>query len=215
MDCEFWQSKWQSHDIAFNQVKPNELLQRYFHQLSLKPGSRIFVPLCGKSIDMIWLLSQGHHVVGVELSLIACNAFFQENRISVKTMNVDHFTVFESPQVTLFAGDFFKLNQSLLGRVDAVYDRAALIALPNERRKIYVDHLMKLINPSTPIFLITTHYPQEDMQGPPFSVGEEELGMLFSGLFMKQIYNKSIKSLPDHLIQKGLKRAKEQVYWIR
>lgn len=215
MDGEFWQSKWQSQDIAFNQTKTNELLQRYFNSLSLKPNSRIFVPLCGKSIDMIWLTSQGYDVVGVELSQIACNAFFEENQISVETTQIENFTVFQSAHITLFSGDFFYLNKSFLGRVDAVYDRAALIALPFEMRKKYVSHLRNITNDSAPIFLITTDYPQEDMQGPPFSIGQTEVEALFKGQSIQQLYNKSIKSLPNHLVHKGLKKAEEQVYCIR
>jgi thiopurine S-methyltransferase len=183
--------------------------------LPLKPDNRIFVPLCGKSIDMLWLVQQGYEVIGHELSVLACHAFFEENGISVEYVQEEKFTVFKSPGITLFAGDFFKLDKTLLANVDAVYDRAALIALPSDMRKKYVNQLRNLIPPLTPIFLITTDYPQEDMQGPPFSVGEAEVHALFEGASIHQLYNRAFKTMPDHLMRRGLRMAYEQAYYIR
>lgn len=215
MDTEFWKNKWHAQDIAFNQIKPNELLQRYIGALPLKSGDRIFVPLCGKSIDMIWLVHQGYEVVGVEISPLACEAFFKENGMSIEKAEEDEFTVFQSPHITIFSGDFFLLNNTMLGTVNAVYDRAALIALPLDRRKKYVEHLKNLIQPATPMLLITTEYPQGEMPGPPFSVGEEDVHALFEGSITHQLYNKPIKSLPEHLMRKGLVKANEQAYYIK
>jgi len=186
MKDAYWQSKWESDEIGFNQLQPNQLLQRYFNIVNLKTGDRIFVPLCGKSIDMIWLANQGYHVVGVELSTIACDAFYQEHNIPVDMMRTGDFMVYKSDQITLFAGDFFKLTKAMLGKIDAVYDRAALIALPHELRMRYVAYLLKLINRNTVIFLITTAYDQNEMKGPPFSVDEDEVAKLYSGHFQCQ-----------------------------
>ncbi|GGI78389.1 thiopurine S-methyltransferase [Legionella impletisoli] len=213
MDKQYWQQRWQCNEIGFNQSQPNPLMQRYFPKLNLKPGDRVFVPLCGKSIDMIWLAGQGYKVIGVELSEQACKAFFNDNKIRFKVSERNDFVVYMSDEITLFAGDFFNFNKNLLGKVEAVYDRAALIALPRELRKLYSEQLDKLLAPDTEILLITTSYDQKEMQGPPFSVNEIEVNELFKTNFdMTQIYNKVVKDIPEHLKIKGLKHAIEQVY---
>ncbi len=213
MDKQYWQQRWEYNEIGFNQLQPNPLMQRYFHKLKLKPGDGVFVPLCGKSIDMIWLAGQGYKVVGVELSEQACKAFFNENKICFKVTEVNGFLAYSSDQITLFAGDFFKLNKTLLDKIDAVYDRAALIALPRELRKHYSEQLSKLLDPDSKVLLITTSYEQTEMQGPPFSVNEIEVNERFKNNFdITQVYSKEVKDIPEHLKVKGLKHAIEQVY---
>lgn len=158
MDKEYWYRKWQSKEIGFNQLQPNNLMQRYFPSLKLKIGCRIFVPLCGQSIDMLWLARQGYQVIGVELSQVACSAFFKENKIPVKITETKDFTLYSSEEITIFCGDFFKLDGVILDKIDAVYDRAALIALPPDVRKSYSKRLIELTTPATTMFLITTVY---------------------------------------------------------
>lgn len=212
MNQEYWHQKWQTKEIGFNQSQPNKLLQRYFASLKLKPQSRVFVPLCGKSVDMLWLASQGYQVIGVELSPIACNAFFTENQIPVKITKLNDFTLYHGGEISIFAGDFFKLTQSLLKEIDAVYDRAALIALPLSTRKDYAKHLLELMIPSSVMLLITTAYNQNDMQGPPFSVDENEVISLYGTHFtIHQLYSKQFE-IPEHLQAKGLQRATEKAY---
>lgn len=213
MEKQYWQQRWEGNEIGFNQSQPNALMQRYFPKLDLKPGDCVFVPLCGKSIDMIWLAGQGYQVIGVELSEQACKAFFHENKIRFKITEMNDFTVYKSDQITLFSGDFFKLDENQLEKIDAVYDRAALIALPQELRKLYSEQLAKLLETGTKILLITTSYDQREMQAPPFSVNEIEVNELFKNNFdVTQVYSKSLKDIPEHLKAKGLKHAIEQVY---
>lgn len=191
MNKEYWHQKWQSKEIGFNQLQPHKLMQRYFSSLKLTSGSHVFVPLCGQSIDMLWLAGQGYQVIGVELSQIACSNFFKENKIPVKITEINHFIIYSSDEITIFCGDFFKTNQAMLDKVDAVYDRAALIALPVDARKSYSEHLIELMMPMTAMFLITTMYNQNDMQGPPFSVDEDEVVALYSARFdINQLYSK-------------------------
>ena len=213
MKNEYWQQKWQSNDIGFNQEKPNKLLQRYLGLLNLKPGDRIFVPLCGKSVDMLWLASQGYDIVGIELSPIACEAFFHEYDIPVDVIKKDNVTLFQSEKIVLIAGDFFELNKSMLGQVDAVYDRAAVIALPARLRQRYARHLVKLLDKNAQMLLLTTSYNQSEMKGPPFSVDVHEVTMLYGAdCTIKQTYCKPIKIIPTHLQMKGLLNACEHVY---
>lgn len=212
MDKEYWHRKWQSKDIGFNQMQPNKLMQRYFSSLKPTSGCRVFVPLCGQSIDMLWLAGQGYQVIGVELSQVACGAFFKENKIQVNITEINGFTLYRSGKISIFSGDFFKLNQAMLDKIDVVYDRAALIALPRDARKSYSEHLIELIDPATAMFLITTVYNQNEMQGPPFSVDENEVKALYSAHFnIHQLYSKQ-SEMPAHLQAKGLLQATEQVY---
>lgn len=213
MDKEYWHQKWQSKQIGFNQSQPNKLLQCYFSTLKLTPGCRVFVPLCGQSIDMLWLADQGYHVVGIELSRIACDAFFKDNKIPFNTTEINDFTVYKSEKITLFCGDFFKLDQETLGQIDAVYDRAALIALPFKTRTFYAKHLIELMLPATTMLLITTAYNQSEMPGPPFSVDNKEVALLYSDDFnINRLYGKPIYEIPQHLKIKGLAQATEQAY---
>lgn len=212
MDKDYWLQKWQSKEIGFNQLEPNKLMQGYFSSLNLKPGNRVFVPLSGKSIDMLWLLTQGYQVIGVEFSRLACSEFFEENKIPVKIIETKDFIIFSSDEITIYCGDFFKLNPEDLGKIDTVYDRAALIALPTATRKSYSEHLIKLTSAMTTMFLITTVYDQNEMTGPPFSVGENEVIELFGSYFdIKQLYSKQFE-VPTHLQTKGLLQATEQAY---
>lgn len=212
MDKEYWHRKWQSKEIGFNQLQPNKLLQRYFSSLKLTPGCRVFVPLCGQSIDMLWLAEQGYQVIGVEVSQIACSTFFKANKIPVKIRESTDFILYTSEKITIFCGDFFKLNKSILNKIDAVYDRAALIALPINARKTYSGHLIQLMSTATAMFLITTVYNQTEMQGPPFSVDENEVIALYGTHFeINQLYSKQFE-VPLHLQAKGLLQATERAY---
>lgn len=212
MNKKYWCQKWQSKDIGFNQMQPNKLMQRFFPSLKLRPGSRVFVPLCGQSIDMLWLIEQGYQVVGVEFSQIACSTFFKENNINVNITEIKDFTIYSGEKITIFCGDFFKLSQVILGKIDAVYDRAALIALPAAIRRSYAEHLVEWMAPVSVILLITTMYDQNEMQGPPFSVGKDELHTLYEAHFdIHQLYSKQFDP-PVHLKAKGLSQAIEQVY---
>lgn len=215
MQKEFWHEKWQSNQIGFNQPKPNQLLLQYFDTLNLRPGNRVFVPLCGKSIDMVWLASQGYEVLGVELSPIACSAFFNEHSIPVEVIQRDKFTIYKSKKISLISGDIFDLNKRTLGKVDAVYDKAALIALPDELRQRYATVLMNLITYKTPMLLITYIYDQNEMDGPPFAVDENKIVALYGAQFnIKLLCHQIAKDIPAHLREKGLTTASEEVYYL-
>lgn len=218
MDHAYWQKKWQIKDIGFNQTKPNPLLQSYIDRLQLQQNARIFVPLCGKTIDMLWLAQQGYDVIGVELSDIACEAFFTEHRIEPHITQIEQFTVYHDPsaRITLLGGDFFKLTKEILGPLDAVYDRAALIALPPTLRPQYAQHLTELLARNTAILLITLAYPQDTFSGPPFSVEETEVDALFGQkLAITKLYHQEVSRMPTHLQDKGLTTSIEEVFCMR
>lgn len=215
MDPEFWHNKWQKNDIAFDQATPNEHLIEFFPKIKLKKGSSVFVPLCGKTIDMLWLIKQGYHVKGVELSEVACQQFFEQHQLSYAVSQQYEFKLFKSEQVTLFAGDFFKMTQEMLGDLHAIYDRAALIALSEALRFEYVQQLVNLVKQPVPILLISSSYNQSEMDGPPFSIPESEVNRLFSKkCAIQKILDRDASALPPHLVERGLRSASEQVYII-
>ena len=181
MNAEFWHSRWQEKRIGFNQSAVNPLLMSYFKQLNVKAGSRIFVPLCGKSIDMAWLAAQGYDVVGVELVETAVQAFFTEQNISPTVhQHADNPAIkyyqgqLSGQTITLWVADIFALTTEDIGSVNAVYDKAALIALPADMRVQYSAQMYQL-SANAPQFIITLTYDQSKKSGPPFSISSEQI----------------------------------------
>lgn len=212
MQSEFWLKRWQQNQIGFHQGRVNPYLQQYWPQLGVAPASRVFVPLCGKSGDMLWLRAQGHEVVGVELSELALRAFFEENDLAMEVRSEDGFQVFESAGIQLYCGDFFRLGRSHLAGVEAVFDRAALIALPPEMRPDYVAHLHSLLASNTQTLLVTFEYPQSQMQGPPFSVEEAEVRTLYRDDSIRLLQTADILAQEPRFRDRGVTRLQEKVY---
>ena len=181
MNAEFWHSRWQEKRIGFNQSTVNPLLMRYFKQLNLPAGSRVFVPLCGKSIDMAWLAAQGYDVVGVEFVETAVQEFFTEQNISPTVhQHADNSAIkyyqgqLSGQTITLWVADIFALSSEDIGSVNAVYDKAALIALPADMRVQYSAQMYQL-SANAPQFIITLTYDQSKKAGPPFSISSEQI----------------------------------------
>jgi hypothetical protein len=130
MDASFWREKWARNQIAFHEAQVNPLLVAHFQRLALPAGSRIFVPLCGKTLDIPWLLARGHRVAGIELSEIAVQQLFRDLGVTPRLTVLGTITRYSAPGLDIFHGDIFDLSRDGLGAVDAVYDRAALVALP-------------------------------------------------------------------------------------
>lgn len=183
MEPDIWLDRWQREMIGFHQSETNCYLQKYVDELALMPGGTVFVPLCGKSLDMWWLYEQGFKVIGIELSDIAAEAFFTEAGKSACKIQHGDFISLKYADIEILCGDFFSLNTDILGKVDAVFDRAALIALPLEMRENYIEQLGRLLQSGTRGLLITLEYPQEEMTGPPFSVEGQEVENLFAADF--------------------------------
>jgi thiopurine S-methyltransferase len=170
MQPGFWHDRWRSGQIGFHQSVVDRNLREGWPALSVPNDRRVFVPLCGKSLDLLWLCEQGHSVTGVELSDVALESFCLEHGVPARRRIVDGFDVYATAKLRLFRGDFFALTPELLGPMAAVYDRAALISWIPELRAAYVKHITTLSNPGTQSLLVTMEYPQEQMKGPPFSV---------------------------------------------
>jgi len=174
MEAEFWHQKWEKNDIGFHREEANPLLVEHFDALKLSQGSRVFLPLCGKTRDIAWLLSQGYRVVGAELSALAVTQLFDDLGIKPDIADAGALTHYRAKALDLFLGDIFDLEPEQLGTIDAIYDRAALVALPEALRLHYSEHLTRITD-SAPQLLITYEYDQTVIDGPPFSVSNEEV----------------------------------------
>jgi thiopurine S-methyltransferase len=180
MDASFWHQRWEKNEIAFHESKTNPLLVTYFNQLSLAKGRRIFIPLCGKTLDISWLLSNGYRVAGAELSQIAIEQLFMDLALQPEISVVGQVAQWSANNIDIFVGDIFAVSRKVLGSVDAVYDRAALVALPEHLRARYTAHLIE-ITAKAPQLLICYDYNQSAMEGPPFSVSNDEVRRHYTG----------------------------------
>jgi len=210
VEHEFWHERWRSGRIGFHRSDVHPFLRRHFTRLGIRPGDAMFVPLCGKTVDMVWLREQGARVDGVEISPVAVEAFFSESGFAVTESTIEAFRMFEGEGIRLYCGDFFDLKREIIGDCHAVYDRAALIAFPEEQRKSYIRHLMKVVQPDTPILLITLEYPQAQMEGPPFAVTHGEIEHLFGSAYTIEVLER-VDALGEsqHLREKGLQSLTE------
>ncbi|WP_018982824.1 thiopurine S-methyltransferase [Salinimonas chungwhensis] len=197
MDAQFWHQKWKDNEIGFHEADYNPGLTRHFHGLGLPKGSRILVPLCGKTRDIHWLLTQGYKVVGAELSELAVKQLFEALDYSPAVEDTDLGKTYTAPGIQVFVGDIFSVTSHHTGRIDGIYDRAALVALPYEVRIRYAQHLMNLTQ-QAPQLLITFDYDQSQMDGPPFSVPAEEVKSLYRASY-------ALDCVQDSNIDGGLK----------
>jgi thiopurine S-methyltransferase len=163
--------------------KVNSQLIEYLDELKLSSQNSIFVPLCGKSLDMNYLIQKNYKVIGVEISELAIQQFFEENNLSYTISKEEKFELYEGDKIKIYCGDFFDLQSNHLNHVKAVYDRASLIALDDELRQKYVKHLSDIISLDVRILLLILNYPQHQRSGPPFAVSKLEVDKLFKGSF--------------------------------
>lgn len=213
MKKEFWLERWERAEIGFHQNEINPYLLRYWQELPAACGGEVFVPLCGKSQDMVWLRQQGCFVLGVELSAIAVQDFFKENGQSPTHAISGKFECCEADGIRILCGDFFDLGREDLAKVSAVYDRASLVALPPDMRERYARHLVEILPPATQILLVTFDYPQAEMQGPPFAVSVNEVEALY-GKYAEIRLLAQEDALPQNprFQQRGVSRMQESIF---
>lgn len=211
MEPKFWHERWQNHRIGFHQNETNRYLAQHWNTLKLPKKTTVLVPLCGKSLDMVWLRNQGHQVLGVELSPIAVQEFFEENQMQATHASQGKFERWEADGIALLCGNLFDLTASDLNEVKGIYDRAALIALPPQMRQKYANHLATALPKSVRSLLITIDYPQNERGGPPFSVPHEEVQNLFKPNFDLTLL-KSENVLSDNPRFRDTSRLSESAY---
>jgi thiopurine S-methyltransferase len=210
MDPSFWHQRWENNEIAFHQSTANPLLVEHFHELGLAKDSRIFLPLCGKTLDISWLRFNGYRVAGAELSQRAIEQLFRERGEQPAISAIGQVQQWSATHLDVFVGDIFVLSGEMLGPVDAVYDRAALVAFPGEMRDRYTAHLMEMTG-KAPQLLICYEYDQRAMDGPPFSVSNEEVTRQYAAHY-------DVTLLASTEVSGGLKGkcpAKENVWLLK
>ncbi|WP_423821065.1 thiopurine S-methyltransferase [Salinisphaera sp. SPP-AMP-43] len=215
MTQDFWLERWTHGEIGFHQPQGQPLLQKHWPALDLVPASRILVPLCGKSQDMVWLAERGHRVTGIELSDIAARDFFAESGLDYRRISRGPFMAYAGERIEILVGDLFDLAPAELARFEGFYDRAALVALPEDTRRAYVDHLMSGLRRGATGLLITLAYDTSLMTGPPFSVDDEDVGELYGRYaHVDLMAEQRGLAADDPLRQRGLTDARDSVYRI-
>ncbi|MDR5867992.1 class I SAM-dependent methyltransferase [Halomonas koreensis] len=178
-----WQRRWREGRIGFHRDAEHPALVRHWPALGVTPGTKVLVPLCGKSLDMRWLARHDHPVLGIELAEEAIEQFLAEGVGEVSRYHHDSFAVSRQGSIELWCGDFFHFHIEEAAEIGAFYDRAALIALPEATRQRYAFHLAQLIPPGSRGLLIGLTRAPGDEGGPPYSVGAEEIRALFEPNF--------------------------------
>ncbi|MBO9476882.1 thiopurine S-methyltransferase [Shimia sp. R11_0] len=210
MEEAFWQDRWKNQQIGFHEAVPNPLLTAHFGALNLAPNSAIFVPLCGKTLDIDWLLARGHPVVGVEFHEAAIQEVFARLELAPEISEVAGLTRYHAGDLTLYCGDFFSLRRAHLPSVGAVFDRAALVAVAPAQRQAYVDH-MRLLSDEAPILLVSFDYDPSLKVGPPFSVSGAEIDRLMRGIMTRGVLQSTPITSPPKAVGHGV----EEVHLLR
>jgi len=212
---EFWHDRWRTAQIGFHRSSVDDNLIQHWRELSLPKAARVLVPLCGKSLDLLWLQDQGHVVVGIELSDIALQAFFMENGVAARRRAIPHFDLYEAVNLECYRGDLFELTTERLGKVAAVYDRASLVSWAPEQRGRYVEHLAALTGTGTRTLLVTLEYPEAEMKGPPFSVDSAEVQRLYSRHYsIHELARREVLGNEPRMRARGLSGLTEVCYRI-
>ena len=215
MDKNFWLERWRLNQIGFHQADFNARLIRHWPGLDVPGGGQVFVPLCGKSLDMLWFAQSGYRVVGVELSAVAIETFFKEAATPYTHRQQSPLSTYEGKGIRIFCGDFFDLTSGDLGGTDAVFDRGALVALPLQMRRRYVAQLLAVLPTGAEILLLTVEYDQARVGGPPFSVLRGEVEKLYSHrCSITPLEASTSDQVPPHFQSQGIKSLGESTYRI-
>ena len=213
MEAKFWIDRWAAGNIGFHREKYNEHLLEHWPQIGVDTDQAVFVPLCGKSLDLHWLAQRGHRVVGNEVAEQAVEDFFEEAELEVERSACGALESFAAVDLSILCGDYFALEAQDLQGVTAWYDRAAQVALPPELREAYYQKLADLLPAGAVGLSLSFEYPQEQKSGPPFSVEEDEIRRLCHGRFSVELLERQDRlSCEPRLVEQGLDRADEAIY---
>lgn len=215
MSASQWKQAWENGEIDFHQTQINPQLKAWLPRLGLTEDARIFVPMCGKSQDMAWLLTQKLCVTGVEISPIALAAFFEANAMIAHSRQEGRLCCWQAGPISLFCGDIFKLRKEDLADVAAVYDRAALLALSPPMRRRYVRHLHSILPAQCSILLITTEYPEAAEADPPFTVASEILALYQETYSIELLHTERGFETHPGEGQSGLQATQEKIHLLR
>ena len=218
MDFEFWDNCWQRESQPFHLAEAHTFLVKYVQQL-FSAEHRVFVPLSGKSLDLLFLAEQGFYPVGVEFNPKAINRFIEENQLefSPKTFsaaNGHELVRYHNDAMEVWLADFFDITDEHIGKFKQVYDRAAFIALPESMRKDYARHLKSLLTDNATILLVTMDYDPDEMSGPPFHINHEEIQRQFPEGRVEELCRCSLLDSHPRWKELELSRLDEVLYRI-
>jgi thiopurine S-methyltransferase len=213
MDRKYWLERWIHDQIGFHQPDHNPWLVKYWPALDLAPGSTVFVPMCGKSLDLRWVAEQGCRVVGVDFARIAIEAFFEESSEPYELVPGPNLPCYRGERVEIYCGDFFELTAHEVAETNGVFDRAALVALPPPMRPRYADHLLRIIPEGARTLLVTCEYDDRLVAGPPFTVFSDEVERLYGERCrIAVLEGGATESVPPHFQAQGVTCMGERVY---
>lgn len=215
MKGDYWISRWEKNEIGFHMGMPHPALMKCWSTLKVKPSGTVLVPLCGKTLDLLWLAEQGYNVIGVEISQLAVEAFFDENKLTYEIFSQGALTGYRHQNITIFCGDFFNVSRAALPSIDAVYDRAALIALPEDLRIRYAKHLTELMSLHSQMLVILVQTP-DNVEGPPFPIFLDELHRLYpkENFQITECASIPVPEIMEHLVSKGYQTMTEATYHV-
>ncbi|MBV5308558.1 thiopurine S-methyltransferase [Chromatium okenii] len=213
MTPDFWLERWQQGETGWHLPEINRHLQEFWPQFNLPANATVLVPLCGKTLDLLWLMSQGQRVIGIELSPLAIEEFLNEHQLTAVMTDAPPFRSYQVDELTLLCGDFFALTPAHLPEINAVYDRGALVALPPELREHYAAQF-KMLAPNAAQLLITFDYDQQQMTGPPFAVQRNEIAQIFADKTIIELATFDVLNEAANLRQRGVTALAEQVWKI-
>lgn len=215
LDQHYWENRWQQGDIGWHQQSISPSLTRYWSRLELAGNERVLVPFCGKSLDMVWLVEQGHAVLGVEVSTLAIRQFFEENQIDYHTEQHSDGCHYLADNIEIIAADIFNVAKTTLATCTAVYDRAAMVAQTAAQRQHYVAHIYAAMPVGCRALLLVIDYPQTQRQGPPFSVSPDEVSAHFNAGWQQQVLEQNdILALNEGFQQAGVDYLHSGVYFM-
>jgi thiopurine S-methyltransferase len=213
---ENWLQRWEDNNIGWHHIEFNQHLLNYWHTLYLPAGSLVLAPLCGKSRDMFWLAEQGYRIRGIELSRLAVSQFFEEHNLQPEIQQLGYFERWSQGPFELLCGDIFDLAQQDHSQIDAVYDRASLVALNPQQRQQFAQLITKILPAHAKILLVTLEYPQDEMSGPPYSVTETEVRTLFESHYsINQLHSLDLLKETDRYQQHGVSEMVEKIYLLK
>ena len=216
MKSSDWLNRWRQNRIGFHESGVNAYLQQFLSEFGLKPGDKIFIPLCGKAHDIAWLAQQGFEVIGVELSDFAIESFFHEQKLVCKQFESDQFLIRKSGSISIYQGDFFNIPRDVLAECKLVYDRASLIAFDRVNRECYCDYLQSIVPSMADMLLITLDYDQSQMSGPPFAVSQAEInGYYRSNYSISELERNDVLDERPRWRDQGLTALTETVFHLK
>lgn len=210
-DRPFWESRWSTGQIGFHRLEPNSLLRD--HVSFFEGRRRVYVPLCGKSIDLVYLREQGHEVVGSEFVPLAIEQFFDELGEKPKVETRGKYRVHSVNKLSIVEGDAFALQpEHLGGKVDAIFDRGSLVAIDPRSRNDFVDSFARLVVPQGRLGCVVFEYDQSKIDGPPWSVSHKDLDALFGTRATVRLLGERPEGVSTRLAEAGVRDVAERMY---